>query len=394
MIAEFTGLYKVGNELFISKLEAMLRATSSNEKVSYYYHDDVWDSNIKTYTYNNHNLLALYKTRAQQIRDKYDYLVLHFSGGSDSTTVLQSFIHNNIKLDEVYVKWPIKLLSSSIYTPNILDTSATNMLSEWDFSIKPKLDWLKANNPDIKIVIEDWTDDLYASNTATFNEKLFLVHNHNFGLVNFIFSEKLSKSSISVQNQGKRVAHIYGAEKPLITYVKEINSFYMYFTDASTTAVGYQHAFGKASIENKVDFYNAPEYPELTLARAYAMATFLTNNPSLLYLVDSSNGELSSSERTSRADKFQKLCAKILYPNWDTSTFQVDKTDVSNRLYHPWYHYVFNSDEFADKQKKIQYTLKDFSAGISSNLLSIDKLNNVVGLRPVLTKFFKMKEIT
>lgn len=43
----------------------------------------------------------LCKQRAQQLRASYDYIILSFSGGSDSTTVLNAFLDNNIHIDEI-----------------------------------------------------------------------------------------------------------------------------------------------------------------------------------------------------------------------------------------------------------------------------------------------------
>ncbi len=387
------GFYKVGGRAFLSKIDALLHSTNTNQKPIYHYHDEVWDLALKSYRFNpNTSFLDLYKQRAQMVRDSFDYLVLHFSGGVDSTTVLQSFVHNNIRLDEVYVRWPIKLINSTKYTPDPYNRNATNMLSEWDFSIKPKLDWLRANHPEVKIVIEDWTDELYRVKSDTFSETLFRKHNHNFGLANFIYSEMVSKTSLEAQSKGLEVAHIYGAEKPMITYDAITDAFYMYFTDINTASVGFQHSFNKFNTLNRVDFYHSTNLPELTISRATAMALHIRRNPSLLYLVDSSNAKLDSEERSKRSDKFQKLCAKVIYPNWDTSTFQVDKIDVSNRLYHPWYHYVFNNIEFIDKQKRIESVFKDITLGLSDNFKSFDNNDNAVGVLPIRTKFFRLNE--
>jgi len=49
------------------------------------------------------SLSNLYRKRAQQIRDSYDYIVLYFSGGSDSITMLNAFMKNDIEVDEVVV---------------------------------------------------------------------------------------------------------------------------------------------------------------------------------------------------------------------------------------------------------------------------------------------------
>jgi len=385
-----SGVYNVNGRFFSSKIKSLLYATMVNQPVSFYYYDEVWDKTIETYKYTpDVNLLDMYRIRAEQLRSQYDYLVLHFSGGSDSTTVLESFILNGIKLDEVYVKWPLKLLNSQVYTPNNKDFNPTNMLSEWDFSIKPKLDWLRSVHPEIKIVVEDWTDDLYQFNTNQITEELFLKHNQNFGLVNFIFSEMLSKSSMEMQERGMKVGHVYGAEKPLLVYKDE--SFYTYYSDASTNAVGFQHAHGKTDPTNKINFYHAVDYPELTIARAYKMADHLTKNPGLIKLVDSANGRLPIEVKTKFIDLFQKLCAKVLYPNWNMNNFQVDKHDLSNRLYHPWYHYVFDRPEFQAKQTKIEQKVKDFSSGISDTYKVFDKHGNAVGFKPISTKLFKLK---
>ena len=49
------------------------------------------------------SLKEIMKQRALQLRDTYAYLKLWFSGGGDSTTVLNTFIENNIHLDEICV---------------------------------------------------------------------------------------------------------------------------------------------------------------------------------------------------------------------------------------------------------------------------------------------------
>lgn len=45
----------------------------------------------------------LLKERALQLRDEYDYIRLYYSSGSDSETCLQTFIKNNIPIDEIVV---------------------------------------------------------------------------------------------------------------------------------------------------------------------------------------------------------------------------------------------------------------------------------------------------
>ena len=58
-----------------------------------------WNSQINVIS--RKDIDELYRQRAHQLRDKYDYVVLWFSGGADSNNVLNSFIDNDIKIDEV-----------------------------------------------------------------------------------------------------------------------------------------------------------------------------------------------------------------------------------------------------------------------------------------------------
>ena len=49
------------------------------------------------------SLKSLMLTRALQLRETYKYIKFFFSGGADSTTVLNVFLDNNIPIDEIVV---------------------------------------------------------------------------------------------------------------------------------------------------------------------------------------------------------------------------------------------------------------------------------------------------
>src|SRR6056300_1489846 len=92
------GYYQVGDNFFTHKVQAVLHASEVKQPVFWNYHNEIWASvnwQDKFFT----SLEEIYKKRAQQLRERYDYLVLSFSGGSDSYTVLSSFLKNNIHLD-------------------------------------------------------------------------------------------------------------------------------------------------------------------------------------------------------------------------------------------------------------------------------------------------------
>ena len=94
------GYYSVGNEKTYSKLDAIKLMEKTGTHLTWNYNDEIFSS----YNWSNEpaeTLEELYRQRAEQLRNKYDYIVLFFSGGADSTSVLDTFIDNNIHLDEL-----------------------------------------------------------------------------------------------------------------------------------------------------------------------------------------------------------------------------------------------------------------------------------------------------
>jgi len=94
------GYYTVGDYKTYSKLDAILL----HERTG---HFPKWNFNTVAFGLQDwriepaQSLSELYRVRAQQIRDNYDYLVLFYSGGADSANILQTFLKNNIKIDEL-----------------------------------------------------------------------------------------------------------------------------------------------------------------------------------------------------------------------------------------------------------------------------------------------------
>jgi hypothetical protein len=146
------GHYIVDGKLYYSKSHALYESSVSNKKIEWSFNNEVWENFSKNRLpiLGKTPLDTLYKERAQQLRDKYDYLILNYSGGPDSHNILMTFINNNIHLDEVYVKYSHSV-ESKLYTPNTTVTGAENIFSEWDFCIKPTLEWLAKEHPSIKI---------------------------------------------------------------------------------------------------------------------------------------------------------------------------------------------------------------------------------------------------
>ena len=93
------GEYRVGTRLFQNKIEALL-ACGPGETPHWQFMERALSSEDLTRE-PAEDLYELYRQRAWQLREQYDYLVLMFSGGIDSYTVLRTFVDNQIPLDGI-----------------------------------------------------------------------------------------------------------------------------------------------------------------------------------------------------------------------------------------------------------------------------------------------------
>lgn len=304
------GYWKVEDKKFISKYEALLYGSTIKKPVKYIFFDSVWE-NFDRSKIGKHSLNYLYKQRALQLRNTYDYLILYFSGGADSYNVLRSFIDNDIPLDEVCVKWAVDIFKSNttIYTPNTQNITATNYLSEWDFAIKPVLEMLSIQYPKIKITILDWFENKKIIESEDLYKKVN--HWHDIEIPSLAIWSPSEKYHIE---KGKKVGSIYGIDKPSTYHEK--NKSYMQFAD-SATGMGTPNDINPFGTEY---FYYAPTFPELT----FEMASVVSKSPFI---------RAQSYDSLSTINTFfnrQRYLIKLLYTTWE-GRFQVHKPIRPNR---------------------------------------------------------------
>lgn len=96
------GYYMVGGKKHFNKILALETATQSGEVPVWNFNDELFGSIDCTQDL-GFSLEEAYRMRAEQIRAKYDYVILSYSGGSDSHNILSTFLKHNIKLDAVVV---------------------------------------------------------------------------------------------------------------------------------------------------------------------------------------------------------------------------------------------------------------------------------------------------
>lgn len=314
----YGGYYKVGEQKFTNKILAAVTATELKMPMTWHFHDDIF---AKVKPIGVSNIKELYKQRALQLREKYDYLILNYSGGSDSWTVLNTFLENNIKLDHVFVKWPKKAMDKGFYTPNNKDRSAFNFVSEWDFTIKKDLEWLAQAHPEIKIEVGDWLDNL---DNSYFNDDLFNnAINYSF-MTNLLRVHYGSQTEKELVDKGFTVGSIYGVDKPWTTIVD--NKFCFHFMDGATSTCP-PRAENPHGTEY---FYWSPDMPQLAVEQAYIVYQWHKNNKNMRHTILELKN--SPAERDKALALYMKnfeessdIVRSLIYPDWNFSRFQAFK---------------------------------------------------------------------
>jgi hypothetical protein len=94
------GYYQIGDYKTYSLHEMMDRYKEDPQSYSWHYNDDFF-SQYDWKQEPTESIDDLYKQRAIELREQYDYLVLGYSGGIDSANMLYAFLDNGIYPDEI-----------------------------------------------------------------------------------------------------------------------------------------------------------------------------------------------------------------------------------------------------------------------------------------------------
>jgi hypothetical protein len=342
------GYYLVGDEIYYNKIQALIDASKKNLDVTWFFNEDVFVK-YPWHIEPEESLRELYRQRAQQLRDTYDYIRLELSGGSDSTTVAYSFLLNNIHLDEVIFRYPKQ--GEKGMTGNPYNTHAENTLSEWEFAAKPLLNWIATNYPETKITVHDYTEDMIAEagskdESWIFRTKHYLQPGHIHK-----FEDRHLKEHQQLLNQTNKMCLLYGVDKAKI-FIKD-DKFFLYFQDGIASYTN-EIAAETSDVVNEFFFW-APECTKLIAKQAHEIKRWfdMPQNSQMRGVLQWPNS--SFAVRTF----YELLVKRIVYPDYDFHTFQTNKP--TNNIYNEmdqWFHQNFKETNlYAAWESGINYFL-------------------------------------
>jgi len=318
------GFYIVGEHAFNYKINALEYATKTNLPVTWEFNTEVYRS-LDWRQPPEIKLKDIYRMRAQQLRDKYDYLVLAFSGGADSTTILHTFLENNIKIDEIICEWPNNLIKDS--PENSITPDPENYIYEWHLRIQPVLQYLASHHPEIKITKLDGSERMgiedFEDTCSIVNHCAFISIKRYRAIENYL--QHISRTH-------HNVGLMIGTDKLRTVIDRRVLS--IVFTDVN--------CWWKSSITDYVKtieyFFWTPDLPEIVKIQAHEIYKYLQQHPEQTWIFDfktAPNREMYPVEFRIYQRYQVNLIKKIIYPDWDLSIFQADKPEslINNKQY-------------------------------------------------------------
>jgi hypothetical protein len=323
------GYYTVGDQIYRNRFLAMSAAKKQSAKTTWHFNREVY-SNINWETPIQTPLNELYRLRAQQLRNSYDYLILNFSGGIDSVTVLHSFIDNGIFLDEILIQLP------SNFRPNAHDHSNANYWSEIEYQAKPHLKkYQHLIDPRTKIRFQDICEPV---NKIFSNEHWAdIIQPHcNLTVPGFarIVSQFYDPDVLELAMKGVRVGRIYGSEKPKIRYI--VGRYVAYFNDlgiymhsAPGTTAESQALFSYHNVE---PFYWTPYLPEIVVKQCQVIVSKVMTDPVYRQMFH------AALQKKAGWYSFEKLIAPVIYDRADEILWSTEKvTEFTVRKTDDWF---------------------------------------------------------
>jgi len=238
--------------IFPNKIKAIEYQKKTKQEVYFYYHDDVYN-NINWSYDPPESLDILYKHQAQRIRDKYDYVVLLYSGGYDSHNVLETFHFNNIKIDKI-------VITGSFSQDDGKKTNINHNIEAYKTAF-PYIEELGYTNITQVIDQSKYYGDMSNFSIKQYGEDWIENIGTRFSPTHYFFKDLEKFVDIPKEFENKKIAFVWGHDKPQLDYKKDpSNTLYFKFRDTVINGYGKFNQTFRKDINN-VFFYWDPTYP-------------------------------------------------------------------------------------------------------------------------------------
>jgi hypothetical protein len=304
------GYYQAGNDTSYSKYEAVEWAKRNRSKLKWNFNEEVYNA-IDWKIDPRLNLWELYKDRARQIREAYDYVVLWYSGGSDSHNILMAWLDAGLKIDEIATTWNYETAGDkqSHYNAEIVNV------------VMPDVDKLKKAGHEFEFRVIDigpLSVDLFDTWGTDFEYNINFHFSPNNPAKHLIRDKVEAYKTIIAS--GKKLCFVWGKEKPVLNH--EDGRHYFHFTDNIDNCVGpyTQRNYYKGWYDEL--FYWTPDAPLIPVAQSHTILNYIRSSTNESDFEEKSR-PMHSNGYSKRFNKYLRddVVKTILYPKWSNDIF-------------------------------------------------------------------------
>ena len=372
------GHYLLGDDptpIYHLKL-ALEKRKTTGKSVRFDFHDQLFAA-ANPVIEPSQSLLELYCERVRQIREKYDYVVLYYSGGADSHNILKCFEYTDTKLDEI-----VSFVDSSYKSKD------SKISSEIYRVALPEVIQYQQKYPECKyslLEIRDVQNKLFKDPVFKFDlYQDTIYHLTPFGIMHYYglyYEDRFHR----MHEQGKKVGVVQGIDK---VRLRHVNGKWAFSMHDWSSYFGQKHYFRNFPTYDEF-FYWTPDLPSLIIKQAHVAAKYMDYLDSISADLTARNNEMANVVvRKSGAKTNWEYVNHIIYPFWQQGTFSTGKTFES---------YISNArdntltstqDEILIPYKKAVIKTLQLAKATDHHLTPVmlngsNNTNSVIGINPI-----------
>jgi hypothetical protein len=328
------GYYTVGDFKTYSKFEA-IEISQLVRKLPVWHFNDIEFANYRWDIEPLESLSELYAKRARQIRDKYDHIVIFYSGGVDSGNVVNSFVDNGITFEEIATYNYLELDSrpDSFFNGEQTRVSYPRIRELHDQGVN----FLHRSIDMTKIAHKIFTDSFWNTHRAYFcNGHWGTSHIAKTYIREWVDDYK------KIIESGKKLVFVWGLDKPRL-HIRN-GKFVLQFIDSAIDAgPGIRTQIMNRDWEHDELFYWSPDSIDIMCKQGHIIKNFLrkyTNTITDDHLcMEGKNLSDAIIENPMVVDMFKhskikhnitnrNLTNSLIYPKFDINMYSVGKPPV------------------------------------------------------------------
>lgn len=318
------GYYTVGDFKTYSKMEA-IELADQLKKLPRWHFNDLEYSSYNWTVEPVETLKELYARRAREIREKYDHVVIFYSGGIDSENIVDTFVENNIPFDELAT---MNYFGLDSRPDTYFHAEQTKVSFPKIRSLKEKgIDFLHRAIDLSEIAHDILTDSSWNLKRAYYGNS----HSSTMHLAKTFIRER-TRDYLDLIEQGKKLVFVWGADKPRLKRDRH-NRLVVQFADYISAAMGTRTQIENRPWEHDELFYWDPSCCDLICKQIHTVRRFVEKFPSLkLERITSDDPVVEpdllaffKSKGITAGLKYVNIVNWLVYPNFQFDMFTVGK---------------------------------------------------------------------